>query len=250
MRMTLLTIHIIAGSVGILTGFVALFAVKGATLHRKIGIVFVVAMLTMSILGATIAAVWNVGPEVNIPVGLLTAYLVMTSLSTVRPPASASRWLNPALMVLTLVLGLTLTAEGFRILAGPNAKFAGMFFIFGAVALLATAGDIRMIRSGPLQGAFRLARHLWRMSFALLIAAFSFFIGQAKVIPKPIRIIPLLLIPPLVVLATLLYWLWRVRFKKSLRGIVRVHPLEIMRVRTGPNARGIPDGAYSRNAPP
>jgi hypothetical protein len=31
---------------------------------------------------------------------------------------------------------------------------------------------------------------LWRMSFALLIAAFSFFLGQAKVIPKPIRIIP------------------------------------------------------------
>jgi len=53
---------------------------------------------------------------------------------------------------------------------------------------------------------------------ALLIAAFSFFLGQAKVIPKPIRIFPLLLIPPLVVLATLLYWLWRVRVRQSLRG--------------------------------
>ena len=72
---------------------------------------------------------------------------------------------------------------------------------------------------------FRLARHLWRMSTALLIAAFSFFIGQAHVIPKPIRIIPLLLIPPLVVLVTMLYWLWRVQFKKSLRGIARAQGL-------------------------
>jgi hypothetical protein len=28
------------------------------------------------------------------------------------------------------------------------------------------------------------------------------------------------LIPPLVVLATLLYWLWRVRVRQSLRGVV------------------------------
>jgi hypothetical protein len=58
------------------------------------------------------------------------------------------------------------------------------------------------------------------MCTALLIAAFSFFLGQAKVIPKPIRIVPLLLIPPLIVLGALLYWLWRVRFKRSLRGVV------------------------------
>lgn len=84
------------------------------------------------------------------------------------------------------------------------------FFIFGSIALLASVGDLRMIRAGGVQvlrGAPKIARHLWRMSFALPIAAFSFFLGQAKVFPKPIRIIPLLIIPPLVVLAALLYWL-------------------------------------------
>jgi hypothetical protein len=55
---------------------------------------------------------------------------------------------------------------------------------------------------------------------------FSFFLGQAKVIPKPIRIFPLLLIPPLLVLGALLYWLWRVRIKRSLRGLVRVGAAE------------------------
>ena len=218
MRTTLLTIHIIAGTVGIVTGFIALFAVKGATLHRKVGIVFVVAMLTMAIFGATIAAAFNAAPEINVPVGLLTAYLVITSLVTVRPPASGSRALNIGLMLLVMALTLTLVFTGVNMLAGPLAKFAGVFFIFALIAVLATAGDIRMLRSGPLQGTYRLARHLWRMSTALLIAAFSFFIGQAKVIPKPIRIIPLLLVPPLVILATMLYWLWRVRFRKSLRG--------------------------------
>lgn len=60
------------------------------------------------------------------------------------------------------------------------------------------------------------------MSFALFIAALSFFLGQAKVIPKPIRIPGLLALPVLAVLVTMLYWLWRVRIRRSLRGIVRI----------------------------
>jgi hypothetical protein len=65
------------------------------------------------------------------------------------------------------------------------------------------------------------------MSYALLIAALSFFIGQAKVIPKPIRIFPLLVLPVLAVLVTMLYWLWRVRVRRSLRGFVGVTAREV-----------------------
>ena len=93
--------------------------------------------------------------------------------------------------------------------------------------VLASVGDVRMLRSGRLLGASRLARHLWRMSFALFIAALSFLAGQAKVIPEPIRIPALLALPVLAVLATMLYWLWRVRIRRTFRGIAglrRRHP--------------------------
>lgn len=96
------------------------------------------------------------------------------------------------------------------------------FLMFGIVGLVAGAGDLRIMRSGRLGGASRLARHLWRMSFALFIAALSFFIGQAKVFPEPVRILPLLALPMLTVLVTMFYWLWRVRIRRSLRGIVGV----------------------------
>ena len=96
------------------------------------------------------------------------------------------------------------------------------FFMFGVVGLLAGIGDVRSMRSGALRGVRRIARHLWRMSFALFIAALSFFIGQAQVFPKPIRIMPLLALPVLAVLLTMLYWLWRVRVRRSLRGIVGI----------------------------
>ena len=94
--------------------------------------------------------------------------------------------------------------------------------MFGVVGLLGALGDFRVLRSGELRGGSRIARHLWRMTFALFIAALSFFIGQAQVIPEPIRIVPLLAMPVLAVLVTMLYWLWRVRVRRSLRGIIVV----------------------------
>jgi hypothetical protein len=89
------------------------------------------------------------------------------------------------------------------------------FFLFGIIGLLGSVGDLRMLRSGPPHGAARLARHLWRMSFALFIAALSFFLGQQKVMPPALRIQPLLALPPFAVLGTMLYWLWRTRVRRA-----------------------------------
>ena len=58
---------------------------------------------------------------------------------------------------------------------------------------------------------------------ALFIAAMSFFIGQADEIPKPLRFMPLLVVPPLAAPGTMLYWIWRVRLARSLRGLAVRH---------------------------
>lgn len=220
MRITLV-VHIIAGSLGLVSGFFALYASKGAPLHRKAGMVFVCVMVTMSFSGVMIAAVRGVAPAINIPIALLTAYLVITSLTTMRPPAAGARWLTIGLLLVALGVGFTNLTFGFSAVArgGKEAGVAFPFFIFGCVALLGAGGDLHIVRSGPLRGAPRIARHLWRMCFALAIAALSFFIGQAKVIPEPIRIMPLLALPVVTVLVVMFYWLWRVRIRRNLRGV-------------------------------
>jgi len=217
-----LIVHITAGAVGILSGYVALAASKGETVHRRSGMVFVYAMLTMALMGSTIALARNVAPAANAPMGMLTAYLVLTGLTTVRPPGERARALDIGLLLVVFCVTATLLTFGVRVLASPTGKLYGMpaapFLIFGSLGLLACVGDLKLIRAGgvrTLRGARRLSRHLWRMCTAFLIAAFSFFLGQAKVIPKPIRIVPLLVLPPLIVLASMLYWLWRVRVRRS-----------------------------------
>jgi uncharacterized membrane protein len=215
----LLPIHIIGGSIAIVAGFISVFAVKGLKLHRKSGMIFVYSMVVLSLTGAVIAILRNQPP--NIIGGSLALYMVITAFLTVRPRDGRSRWIDAA----ALVVGITVAAAAIKFgfdaantaTGNMNGVPAGMMFFFGAVATLAALGDIRMMRSGGLQGAQRIARHLWRMCFSLFIASGSFFLGQAKVIPKPIRIFPVLFFLALLPLVLLLYWLVRVRFTKWYR---------------------------------
>ena len=221
---TLVVVHVVAGSLSLLSGYVALYAGKGAATHRRSGTLFVLAMLVMCVAGAFLAALRdNAWSAVNLTAGVTTAYLVITSLVTVHPPPGWTRRLDAAFAVLALAVGATMLSFGtLAVLRGGslNGIPAFPFFLFGLLGTLGGVGDVRMLRSAALQGAPRLTRHLWRMSFALLVAAMSFFFGQARVIPKPLRIMPLLALPVLAVLVTMLYWLWRVRVRRSLRGMV------------------------------
>jgi uncharacterized membrane protein len=161
MELTLL-IHAFAAGLGLVLGSVALSASKGATLHRKSGILFVSAMLTMALTGAAMAAFKaNAG---NMIAGVLTAYLVITALTTVRPPTAALRRLEFATMLIALALGATSITLGFDALASPRGMRGGIPF-------------------------------------------------------------------PIFFMVTMVYWLWRVHGKRSLRGTVGVTALNAGRAR-------------------
>lgn len=227
---TLKLVHILAGSLGLLSGFVALYASKGQPLHRRAGIVFVSVMLAMALTGSVMAVIHGEWAEVNLPAGITTAYLVVTGFTTIRPPARAGRALSVAGMAVALGVGVTMLTFGVQAIARGGERHGIPFFpflLFGFIGTFAAIGDLRMMRSAPLTGATRLNRHLWRMSLALFIAAMSFFIGQADVIPKAYRIRPVLALPVVAVLITMLYWVWRVRVRRSFRGTLRVAPVAV-----------------------
>jgi hypothetical protein len=220
--------HIAAGGTGLLSGYVALSVTKGARVHRRAGMAFVATMLTMCLFGGIIAqrtAAWVI---VNTTAALLTAYLVATGLFTVRPPLKGGTAVHLVGMTVAFLLGAMALTFGFEAIASGgkrNGVPAFPYFLFGFVGLIGFVGDVRVFRSGPRHGPARLARHLWRMTFALWIATMSFFIGQADVFPKPIRIPALLAVPVLTVLAAMVYWLFRVRRKRVRSGRGSAHGL-------------------------
>jgi len=217
--MSLIPIHVAGGAIGILSGLVALYALKGLPLHRKSGMVFAVAMLMMSISGVAIAF-GRPGAVLNVPSGLVTAYLVVTSLATVRPRSAQVQRVEAGAMWFAFLVGAGSVVAA--VVSGARGKggFAFPLLMFGAIALGAARGDSRMIRGRGLQGRERIRRHLWRMSTALAIAAGAFFLGPVRRVPEPLRL-PALKLIPLLVLVTMAYWLWRYRRRRqSPEGVV------------------------------
>lgn len=213
----LLPVHIVAGGLAIIFGAVALAVSKGGWLHRKTGLLFVYAMLAMGISGSILALRQSLTNS-NVLGGLMSAYFVVTGLTTVRPVTVWSRRLNLGALVVACALVVIEIGLGLKAYSSPHGMFNGapffMLFFLAAVTALAGAGDIRLMRLGRLQAAQRLARHLWRMCFALFIAAGSFFSIRervARVLPEPLTTPLMRALPVVLVFVGMFFWLWRVR---------------------------------------
>lgn len=214
----LIPFHIAGGTAALVAGGVALFlARKGMRLHAQAGTIFFAGML---VLGGTGTVIALMKPERGTAViGLLVCYLVTTSWRTARRReaiAGGEEWLSLAVASALALVMLTLGLIG---LAAPNGRVdslpAAVHFPFAALMALAAALDLNFILRGRLDRRQRIARHLWRMCAALLIAAFSFFLGQQKVMPEAIQGSPWLFLPPLATLAAMLFWIFRVRFART-----------------------------------
>ncbi len=221
MHDVILPIHIAAGGLAILLGATALIAKKGGTIHCRAGLLFVGAMLVMGF-SASVLGFLKSPTDSNVFTGFLTAYFVVTALMTVRPVSPWTRRIDVTALVVVILLALATAASGVKLVSsssltpgGVPARTVGvMSFVLATVMSLAAIGDVRMIRAGGLRGGRRLARHLWRMCFALFIAAGSFFSIRARVariLPEPFTTGPMRALPILLLFGAMFYWLWRVR---------------------------------------
>jgi len=218
----LLPIHIAAGGLAIVLGAVALIVKKGGTIHRRSGMLFVYAMLVMGF-SASILGFLKSPTDSNVRAGFMTAYFVVTALTTVRPATRWTRATNGVALAVALVLALFAIVGGVQIFNLPGRSYNGVPFFMplfiATVLLLAASGDLRVMRSGMPRGGRRLARHLWRMCFALFIAAGSFFSIRsrvAKVLPEPFTTGPMRALPIVLLFGAMFYWLWRVRAHRTL----------------------------------
>jgi uncharacterized membrane protein len=219
--MTVLSIlHVIFGSTAVVAGATALAARKGSGVHRAAGRVFVAAMLVCALLG-TWAAV--VKPEmITALAGVFTCYLAASAWATVQPPSRALTMLSVGGLILAAGIGASGLIFGREALAAASGLKDGYpsepYFFFGGLAILAALLDISVLVRRGVSGAQRIARHLWRMGFALYIAVGSLFTGPgASALPEGVRGSWLLSLPELGVGVLILTWLAITLFTKRFR---------------------------------
>jgi hypothetical protein len=207
----MLTLHVTAGLLSLLAGAIALLATKGSVLHRRAGLAFVAAMLVMT--GSAVIAAALLRPNMsNVAGGTITAYLVVSALLAVRTVPHARA------ITVALMLAAALTGVGLFFLGLDAVHYRGIvdrvpappYFVLSLVALAGASLDWRYLRAGlVLRGKHRLARHLWRLTFAMWIATGSFFLGQAKHLPVMLVKSGLIFVPVLAVAVAGVHGLWK-----------------------------------------
>jgi len=214
MRSPLLFLHIASGTLGMLSGFVAVFLLKGSRRHGLAGNVFTKAMLSLGASG-TYLAIMKFEPG-NILGGAFTFYLVATAWMAARRrerEVSLFDWTALLLVVGVTAVEAILGVEAAMSPTGMKYDYPpGPYLFIGSVAAIAAVGDVRMLFRGGISGAQRIARHLWRMCFALFIAAGSIFLARQRLFPVILRKTGVLLFLSFLPLLLLIFWLLRVRF--------------------------------------
>jgi len=203
----------------LLSGAVALSFRKGSRPHGIAGSVFFVAMLIASAAGAYLA-IRNSEMD-NVFGGILTFYLVATAWVTARRGDTGTGifdWIGLLVAVAITVVAVIFGIEAASSQTGTKGGSpAGAYVLPGVVGSLAAIGDARMLLRGGIGGAQRIARHLWRMCFALFVATASIFLARPQLFPALLTKTHVLVFLGFLPLGMMVFWLARVRFAKGFR---------------------------------
>lgn len=217
----LLAVHIVAGLVALLAGLVAMASRKRrAALHGRAGKAFALSMIVMALSAACLTIAEP--DRLSLGAALWTVHLVLTSRSAAANPAG-STWREDRVALATgLLAALALGHGGLEAAQRPDGAFQGAsvtaYAIFGSGVLLSLALDARSYLRGQLPPRQRIARHLWRMTTAYFLAATSLFLGQQDDVFPFMQGSPVLLLPPALTIAYLIWWLAKVRLARQWLG--------------------------------
>ncbi len=215
----ILLFHICAGTLGVLSGAVAVSFRKGSRRHALAGKVFVISMLSLAASGVYMAIIKS--QPGNILGGTLTFYLVATAWITAKRGDGATGIFDwGALLVVSAVTAVELTLGVEAATSPTGSKYGyppGPYFFLGSVALIAAAGHVRMLVRRAISGKQRIARHLWRMCFAFFVAASSIFLARQHLFPVFMRKTGALFLLSFFPLMLMIFWLIRIRFTDAFK---------------------------------
>lgn len=187
----LLWLHIGGGTLGLLSGTVAVLSPKGRPVHRAAGKVFFVSMFIAYAVGAGVAPFLETGQRPNFVAGILALYLLVTAWLAAKrrdPVVGFIEYGGLAIALSVVAAGAYFMMQGMR---DPSGTVDGSppqaFVLFIVTGLLAAGGELHVVLRRTITGVSRISRHLWRMCMSLFIASGSFFLGQQQILPEAVR---------------------------------------------------------------
>ena len=199
----LLTVHIVAGSVALLTAAIALVTQKGGTRHVRAGRVYAVAMTLIFVTAVPLAIL---GSSVFLLlIAVFSFYLVFAGWRFARNYAGRPHIVDWAAVAAIALAGLGMLGYSAILSRGGDSQWVTMA-LFGGIALALGVTDARFHRAAAARGARRIARHLTNMMAGTIATVTAVLVVNVDTNPVWLGwILPTLLITPLIV-----WWNFRV----------------------------------------
>ncbi|XMO85710.1 hypothetical protein AAFN75_13025 [Algibacter sp. AS12] len=205
----LIYIHAFFGGLGLITGIGSIIVKKGGKLHKTLGKLFSIGMLTSSLISIPISWMPNHENILLFLIGIFTIYLVLSGQQalTFKTKTNAN-WVDRTISGVMLLLSIIMIVYGIYALVNNN--FNGIILlVFGGFGLLFSVKDFIFYKKAKKPKTSWLILHLGKMNGALIASITAFFVAGMG-----FKNLVAWILPSVLGTIYILYWKQKVKPKK------------------------------------
>jgi len=199
-------IHILAGSLTLISGLVAMTSKKGQASHRFSGKIFFWSMAVTTLLGLN-AGIFKPELHIFIPIAIISFYQAATGYRILFIK-TLNKGQKPQIIDWVLTIGMLLTSLVFVFLGIINLNtdifYSIVLFAFSTIGLYCCGVDLYNYIKKPTNKFYWLFIHIFRMSHGFIAALTAFLVNNSDLFPFLPQV--LLLIIPIAVGQPIISW--------------------------------------------
>ena len=173
----LIYVHAFFGGLGLITGFGSIIVKKGSRLHKRMGKLFSIAMVTSSMISIPISWMPNHENLFLFLIGLFTIYLVLAGNRALSfKTKEKADLLDKIISGSMLFFSVAMVIIGVYTILKDN-SFGILYLFFGGFGLLLTIKDFKFYKNARKTKNAWLISHLGKMIGALIASITAFIIA-------------------------------------------------------------------------
>lgn len=189
-----LIVHILTGSLALLTGLLAIVFRKGFSKHRIAGLIYFYSMILVCISAISISLLKH--QDFLLHIGIFSGYLVFSGYRSILDKTFSARWFDWILLLISLV-------NAAFMLLSMNV----ILMVFGGIGFALSLGDLRFfvmkIRNKEIPKTQWLVRHIGMMLGAYISTFTAFLVVNITNVEYPMLV---WLLPTFIGTPLIAYW--------------------------------------------
>lgn len=191
----LIYIHALFGGVGLITGMISIFVVKGGVNHKKAGKIFSFSMFASALISLVVARMPNHENLFLFLIGIFTIYMIVAgnrALTLKSKIKSQADWIDKMVsgsMFLTSIVMLAIGTIGMSQKIGNSV----LYLFFGIFGTFMTLNDFKTFKRFTTEKNAWLVSHIGRMVGALIASVTAFLVAGLNISTLLVWISPTIL---------------------------------------------------------